>query len=577
MTPRAEDTPLRADNAPLRADDGGRVPPVDADGEAFTAAAAAGDSISVAAWTMVSRMTGVLRVIAIGAVLGPTLLGNTFQFTNALPNLVYYGFLAGSLFSSLLVPALVPSMDAGDRRSAERIAGGFLGVTLAALAVAAVSAVLLGPLVLKLGALGTQQQAVSASQERMGRWLLVLLMPQVLFYAVVGASTAVMNARRRFALAAAAPAVENVGILVVLAMSAAWYGTEATGDDAPMGQLLLLGLGATVAVGAHAALQWWGANHVGVTLLPRAGWRHPEVTALVRRTVPALGLAGLTALQLLTLLVLGNRVPGGVVSLQVGLTFYFFLIALGVTPVALSLLPRLARLHRRHEQTLFRETLVRGVALALFLTVPGVLGYLAISTQLAEVMSIGKMGSATGTALVAASMLSLGPGILGETVFVIATYAFYARQQTRPPLRSMMVQAVCFMALAGLTFLVRGIAVPIVLGLAWSVASIVGAWHLVASLRKIVEGVVTPLGPPLRRIALAAVVMVVPVRAVAELVPRWVDGRLGSSVAVVAAVAVGAAVFLLLQALWHAPELAWVSGGMVQVRRRVRPGGGGIA
>jgi putative peptidoglycan lipid II flippase len=565
------------DEAPLRAVSGDGLPPQGEDGETFTAAAAAGDSMSVAAWTMVSRVTGVLRVVAIGAVLGPTLLGNTFQFTNSLPNLVYYGFLAGSLFSSLLVPALVPSMDAGDRRSAERIAGGFLGVTLAALAVAAVTAVLLGPLVLRFGALGTQQEAVGASQERIGRWLLILLMPQVLFYAVVGTSTAVMNARRRFALAAAAPAVENLGILVVLAVSAGVYGTETTLDDVPPGQLLLLGLGATAAVCAHASLQWWGAHHVGVTLLPRAGWRQPDVMALIRRTIPALGLAGLTAMQLLTMLVLGNRVPGGVVALQVGLTFYFFLIALGVTPVALSLLPRLARLHRRGEQPLFRETLVRGVALALFLTVPGALGYLAISTQLAEVMSIGRMDSPAGTALVAASMAALAPGILGETVFVIATYAAYAREQTRAPLRSMLVQAVCFMALAGLTLFVSGPAVPTTLGLAWSVASIVGAWHLAASLRGSLVGFGSPLGPSVRRIALGAVVMVVPVRAVIEVVPRWLEGRLGSSVAVVAAVTVGAAVYLLLQALWHAPELVWVSDGAAQLRGRVRLGRGGTA
>ena len=85
-------------------------------------AAAAGDSITVAAWTIVSRVTGVAKFACIGAVLGPTFFGNTYQFTNSLPNLVYYGFLAGSLFSSLLVPALVRHIDAGDRA---RVASGW--------------------------------------------------------------------------------------------------------------------------------------------------------------------------------------------------------------------------------------------------------------------------------------------------------------------------------------------------------------------------------------------------------------------------------------------------------------------
>ncbi len=86
------------------------APPVSAEDDpeiALTPVSAAGDSITVAAWTIVSRVTGLLRFAVIGAVLGPTFFGNTYQFTNSLPNLVYYGFLAGSLFSSLLVPALV--------------------------------------------------------------------------------------------------------------------------------------------------------------------------------------------------------------------------------------------------------------------------------------------------------------------------------------------------------------------------------------------------------------------------------------------------------------------------------------
>jgi putative peptidoglycan lipid II flippase len=49
------------------------------------AASAAGDSMTVAAWTMLSRITGLLRFAVVGAVLGPTFFGNTYQFTNSEP------------------------------------------------------------------------------------------------------------------------------------------------------------------------------------------------------------------------------------------------------------------------------------------------------------------------------------------------------------------------------------------------------------------------------------------------------------------------------------------------------------
>src|SRR5713226_2373155 len=147
--------------------------------DAAAAAAAAGDSITVAAWTIVSRVTGVAKFACIGAVLGPTFFGNTYQFTNSLPNLVYYGFLAGSLFSSLLVPALVRHIDAGDRRASDRVAGGFLGMSLIALLVIAPVAIILGPLVLKFAAFSGASPVVGAAEERVGRLLIIMFLPQI--------------------------------------------------------------------------------------------------------------------------------------------------------------------------------------------------------------------------------------------------------------------------------------------------------------------------------------------------------------------------------------------------------------
>ena len=154
-----------------------------------------------------------------------------------------------------------------------------------------------------------------------------------------------MNSRQRFALAAAAPAVENIGTIAVLVASACVYGTGHDLGDIPPGEILLLGLGSTGAVAAHAALQWWGARRAGVLLVPWAGWRDSEVMAVVRRAIPALAQAGLAAVQLLILLIAANRLPGGIIAFQIALNFYYLVDALATTPVALSLLPRLARMH----------------------------------------------------------------------------------------------------------------------------------------------------------------------------------------------------------------------------------------
>ena len=529
-------------------------------------ASTAGDSLTVAAWTILSRVTGLARVAVVAAVLGPTYTGNTYQFTNSLPNLLYYGFLAGGLFSSLLAPALVRHIDAGNRRASARVAGGFLGVTLVAMVAITPLAIILGPLALKAAAFGGPH-AVGAAEVRVGRLLIIMFIPQMFLYGVIGTATAVMNSRRRFALAAGAPAVENLGTIAVLVATAALYGTGRGLGNLPTGELLLLGLGSTAAVALHAATQWWGARRAGVVLLPRPGWRDSEVRAVVRRAVPALGQAGLDAVQLLALLIAANRLPGGIVAFQIAWNFYTLANNLGTTPVALSLVPRLARMHLDGDTRDFRDTLVRGLALGFFVTIPAAVALLVLAKPLAAATSFGQMDSAAGVAMVAAALAPLSLAVVGQTAFMIATYASYARKDTRSPLRSMMLQAAVCLGVVSCSLLVHGPTVLLVLGLALSGSVVVAAGHLMIRMWRTLGGRGTQrLTPSLARFVAGAAIMAGPAWLTATVLPGLLGRPLGPRVGIVAAALVGAAVYVAVQALWRTPEVGWLAEGLGQMR-----------
>ncbi|HTZ30357.1 MAG TPA: lipid II flippase MurJ, partial [Streptosporangiaceae bacterium] len=536
-----------------------------------SATAAAGDSLTVAAWTIVSRVTGLIRFAFIGAVLGPTFFGNTYQLTNSLPNLIYYGFLAGSLFSSLLVPALVRHIDAGDRRASERVAGGFLGMTLIALVAAAPLALALGPLVLGFAALGGGAHLAGAAEVRIGRLLILMFIPQIFCYGVVGTATAVMNSRQRFALAAGAPSIENLGTIAVLLTTAVLYGTDTNLNHVPTGEMLLLGLGSTGAVVLHAATQWYGAKRAGSVLIPRLGWHDPEVRVVVRRALPSLAQAGLLALQVLTLLTVANRLPGGVVAFQIALNFYYLAIAVGATPVALSLLPRLARMHLDGDAAGFRDTLVRGFALGLFVAIPAAVGYLVLAVPLARAISFGRMGTPSGVTMVALSLVALSVAVISQTAFMIATYASYARKNTRSPLMSMLVQAFICLSLASAALLVRGPDVILALGLSFSVAVTVAACHLTIQLwRKITRSGTERLTPSLGKFLAGALIMAGPAWLTATTVQHWLDRPIGARLGILAAALVGGTIYIAVQAAWRTPELGWLAGGLGHVRNKAR-------
>ena len=518
------------------------------------ASAVAANSVTVAAWTVISRVTGFARGATIAAVLGPTYFANTFQGIYFLPNLSYE-LLTGSLVASLLVPRLVRLFDAGDDETAERLARGFLGMAVVASAAVAGLALLVSPLILRVFSAGVSDPAVASEQRHVGLLLLAMFLPQVVLYAVAGTGGAVLNARGRFGLAAAAPALENLGVIVTLLVNVVMFGGGRDLGDVTLAQLFVLGFGTTGAVAIHAGALWVGSWRAGVRLIPGGGWRDEQLRDLIRQIRPSLGYTALNVVRLFTILVVANRVAGGIVAFQLALNFFYFPVAVGARPVAVALLPRLARLYYDKADRLFRDELVRGVALALFLTVPAAVAIGVLASPLARAVALGEMATATGRTMIFVSLTTLSFGLVGEGVFVVATNACYARRDATSPFRSSLVRTIIVLCGMGVAFLLSGTPVLVALGVALSVSNLVGAAHLANRLQKQLGAGDERLTPSLRRAGVAAALMAGPAWVIANGVPRFLAGRSGSLLGITAAVVVGMAVFVGAQRSWRSPEL----------------------
>jgi putative peptidoglycan lipid II flippase len=390
----------------------------------------------------------------------------------------------------------------------------------------------------------------------------------VVMYALAFTAEAVMNAHGRFALAAAAPAVENLGILATLAAFAVLYGTGTQLQDVTMGQLALLGLGTTAGVGLHAVLQCWGARRVGVRLRPRMGWRSPEVQGIVRRAVPSLGYSGLNALRGFAPLVVANRVPGGVVAFELARNFAFLPVAIGARPIAIALLPQLSRLFHQRRLRAFRDELVRGTSLMFFVAAPAAVAYVALARPLAGAIALGEMATGAGVVLIAAAISTLGPGVLGESGFFLATHGSYARHDARSPFQAMLLRTgVVAVGLLVASLLTHGATVLVALGLFTSAADLAAACYLGSRLRSGLPSTEERSTPSLLRSLAASLLMAGPAFLVATHLPGHLDQRWGDQVGMLAAVLTGVVTYLAVQRLWRSPELSTLAGGF----RRLRP------
>lgn len=108
-------------------------------------------------------------------------------------------------------------------------------------------AVLAGPVVLGAFTATVPDKGVVEEQLRVGWPLLAMLMPQVPLYGVAFIGAATMKGHGRFALAAADPAAENIGVMVTSAVIAVMLRNRH--EDVTFAQILVLGIGTTAAVG----------------------------------------------------------------------------------------------------------------------------------------------------------------------------------------------------------------------------------------------------------------------------------------------------------------------------------------
>ncbi|MDQ3898688.1 MAG: hypothetical protein M3326_15830, partial [Actinomycetota bacterium] len=360
-----------------------------------------GPRTQVTAGNITARVTGLLRVVAVGGALGTTYLGNTYQTANLVSNLLFE-LLAAGILSSVLVPPFVALLEEGRRDEAERLAGAVLGVALAVLGAVTVAGLVARPWIMRTLTVAVQDDTVRDGEVRLGAFLLWLFLPQVLFYAVGSVATAVLHGARRFAAAAFAPVANNVLVIATMVAFRAMAGSDA-GLDLPVSQRLVLALGTTAGVVAMAGVPVVALRRAGVRLRPRWEPSHPGLRALGRAGAWGAVYLAMTQLLVGVTLVLANRVEGGVVAYHIAFTTFLLPFAVLAHPVFTTIYPGLAADAHARRWPGFAETLGRGARTIAFLTLPAAALLVALAHPGLRLIEVGALDDA-GSRLVAAAL-----------------------------------------------------------------------------------------------------------------------------------------------------------------------------
>lgn len=380
-----------------------------------------------------SRLMGVIRTLTVTAILGITYLGNTYSSANALPNLLFE-IIAGGAIAAALLPAVAGPAAAGNRSEVAEIASGVLNRALLITTPVVLAGIWLREPLMRVLTSEVADPVVRAHQIELGSFLLVLFLPQLWLYVFGVVLTGVLHAHHRFVMPAMAPLLSS---MVVTASYLLYRLVEGPGADrlesvSTPGRLVL-GLGTTAGVVVLSFCLLPAVRSLGIRWKPTLAMPAEARRKIRALVMPAVVTMGVQQVFLAVVLVLANEVEGGVVAYQLAFTALLVFWAVFPLPMATTMFPGLAAAaHSDPELFAVRSAeAVRKVTVIVFGA--AALLYAAADPAARLVVHIGAGAGAGSRQMVALTIASFAPGLVGYGLYALLTRAAYALGDGRGP------------------------------------------------------------------------------------------------------------------------------------------------
>lgn len=498
--------------------------------------------------TLLSRLLGFVRDTVVANAFGAGPAADAFFVAFRIPNFLRR-LLAEGAFTQAFVPVLGEYQARGDVQATRRLIAhvyGHLGVIVTLISL---TAVLGAPWLVHLFAPGF---AGSGERHALATEMLRITFPYLACMSMAAATAGVLNAHGRFLVSALNPVLLNLAMI-----AAAWW--LAPHMDPPV-----VALAWGVLLGGVAQVLWQlpFVASLGLLPMPRLRRGEPGVSKILRLMIPGAFGASAAQVNLLIDTVIASFLAAGSVS---WLYYADRLIEfpLGIFGIAFATvtLPRLSNHHARGESAAFSATLDWSLRWVLVLGVPASAGIaLLAGPMLTTLFNYGAFSGAD-VAMARLSLWAYAPGLLAFMLIKVLAPGFFARQDTRTPVR---IGVIALVANTVLSLSLMGLLHHAGLALATSLAAYLNALLLLRALRR--SGGYHPgAGWPafVSRVGIATTVMCVALLGVMPTTESWQAWpalirvmALGGMIAVGAAVygATALAVRLPLASLWRPNE-----------------------
>lgn len=465
--------------------------------------------------TLLSRILGLVRDVVFARMFGATIIMDAFIVANRIPNMLRRFFAEGA-FSQGFVPVMARYREQHGHEEAREFVdavAGTLGLLLFVITLIGVIAAPLLVLIVAPGFIGEDGRFDLATA------MLRFTFPYLFFVSLTAFAGGVLNTYGRFAASAFTPVILNV----VLIASALWLGPQL--EDP--GMALAYGVFIAGAVQLAFQIPFLAKTHA----IPRPRWRphHEGVKRVGKLMLPAI--FGSSVAQI-------NVLLGGIIASLLGvgkisLLYYsdrLMEFPLGLFGIALATvtLPYLSRQAANESMEEFSATVDWSMRLVVLIAVPAATGLIVLAGPLVAAIFYGGVFTPFDVEMTALSLQAFSAGLIGFSFVKILAPAYFAREDTRTPVRfglialginfGLSVILAWWLTRAGYAGTHAGLALAI------SIAALVNAWLLYRGLAR--DGVLSPApgwALLLGRVVLANAAMIACLRLLGRPLDWWLD------------------------------------------------------
>lgn len=393
---------------------------------------------TVGVYTLMSRILGFVRDVVLGHMFGAGAGTDAFFVAFKIPNFLRRLFAEGA-FATAFVPVLTEykTQRSYDELKAfvDHVAGALALVLLAVSLVGVIAA----PLVVSLFAFGWYFDG-QEGQLGLAAEMLRLTFPYLFFISLTAFAGGILNAHGRFAVPAFTPVLLNLSLIGC----ALWLSPHMGPDR----EVVALAWGVLIAGIAQLTFQLPFLHRLKLLPGVRPQMKDEGVRRILRLMLPAVFAVSVTQLNLLLDTVLASFLAVGSIS-WLYYSDRLMEFPLGVLGVALGtvILPRLSQKQAEASPEGFRRTMDWGLRATMVLGLPAALGLALLAGPMIATLFLSDVFTPEDVSMSRLSLMAYAAGLPAFILIKVLAPGYYARQDTRTPVRYAVIAMVANMLL----------------------------------------------------------------------------------------------------------------------------------